>query len=72
MAGPKRSPLDFGFGERSFVQRFVLAEILGPPRARGRARIAPPPPIDEAAGDPGGDPAGAAPRSAGGAAPRKP
>jgi len=56
MAGPKRNPLDFGFGERSFVQRFILAEILGPPRARS-APVAPPP-VEPTAQDvtpPGGD-----------------
>ena len=44
MAGPKRNPLDFGFGERSFVQRFILAEILGPPRGRSHAPATPRPP----------------------------
>lgn len=43
MAGPKRNPLDFGFGERSFAQRFILAEILGPPRGRSTTPTAPPP-----------------------------
>lgn len=42
MAGPKRNPLDFGFGERSFVQRFLLAEILGPPKGRSHPPGAPP------------------------------
>jgi hypothetical protein len=42
MAGPKRNPLDFRFGERSFVQRFILAEILGPPKARSTPPVAPP------------------------------
>ena len=50
MAGPKRNPLDFGFGERSFVQRFILAEILGPPRARS-APVAPPRPVEPSAQD---------------------
>ncbi|HEX3479616.1 MAG TPA: hypothetical protein VHT91_31550 [Kofleriaceae bacterium] len=50
MAGPKRNPLDFGFGERSFVQRFILAEILGPPKAR--SPVAPPrPAVDDPAQD---------------------
>ena len=63
MAGPKRNPLDFGLGERSFVQRFILAEILGPPKAR--SRVAPPhPPVD----DPAQDPAEDATRPAGGEA----
>jgi len=34
MAETKRSPLDFGLGERGFVQRFILAEVLGPPKGR--------------------------------------
>ncbi|HEX4588956.1 MAG TPA: hypothetical protein VH120_03445, partial [Gemmataceae bacterium] len=51
MAGPKRNPLDFGFGERSFVQRFILAEILGPPKARS-APVAPPrSPVEPSAQD---------------------
>jgi hypothetical protein len=70
MAGPKRSPLDFGFGERSFVQRFVLAEILGPPRSRGRAQAAPRAPDAAADDDPSGAPAAAAPRSSSGEPPR--
>jgi hypothetical protein len=44
MARPKRNPLDFGFGQRSFAQRFILAEILGPPRGRSHAPAAPGPP----------------------------
>jgi hypothetical protein len=52
MAGPTRNPLDFGPGERSFAQRFILAEILGPPKARSTAAAAPPrPPVDSPAGD---------------------
>jgi hypothetical protein len=63
MAGPKRNPLDFGFGERSFVQRFILAEILGPPKARS-ALVAPPrPPVEPPAQD--------VPRPAGGEASAK-
>ena len=60
MAGPKRNPLDFGFGERSFVQRFILAEILGPPRGRSHAPAAPRPPGPPAddAPPPGGSGAG--------------
>ena len=58
MAGPNRNPLDFGFGERSFVQRFILAEILGPPKGR-RTPVEPPrPPVEPPAQDvtpPGGD-----------------
>jgi hypothetical protein len=46
MAGPKRNPLDFGLGERSFAQRFILAEILGPPKARSTS-VAPPRPAVE-------------------------
>jgi hypothetical protein len=45
MAGPSRNPLDFGLGERSFAQRFILAEILGPPKARTAAPAAPRPPV---------------------------
>jgi hypothetical protein len=45
MAGPNRNPLDFGFGERSFVQRFILAEILGPPKARCTPVAPPRPPV---------------------------
>lgn len=61
MAGPKRNPLDFGFGERSFVQRFILAEILGPPKARSTPPVAPPrPPVEDPAPDATG-PAGPAP-----------
>jgi hypothetical protein len=60
MAGPKRNPLDFGLDDRSFVQRFLLAEILGPPRARSHRPIAPAvapprppprPPVEEPADD---------------------
>ena len=41
MAEPKRNPLNFGLGDRSsFVQRFILAEVLGPPK--GRRVITPP------------------------------
>ena len=47
MAEPKRNPLDFGFGERSFVQRFLLAEILGPPKGRSHPPVAPPRPSVE-------------------------
>lgn len=46
MAGPKRNPLDFGLGERSFAQRFILAEILGPPKARTASPAVPRPPIE--------------------------
>lgn len=46
MAGPKRNPLDFGLGERSFAQRFILAEILGPPKGRPAAPAAPRPPVE--------------------------
>jgi len=51
MADRTRNPLDFGIGDRgSFVQRFVLAEVLGPPRGRARRRdlptVLPPPPAD--------------------------
>ena len=52
MAGPRRNPLDFGLGERSFAQRFILAEILGPPKALTppAASRRPPvePPVDDA------------------------
>jgi len=42
MAETKRSPLDFGLGERGFVQRFILAEVLGPPKGRApRGGVAP-------------------------------
>jgi len=61
MAGPKRNPLDFGFGERSFAQRFILAEILGPPRGRSRAPTAPRPPgppVSEGPADDAPPPAG--------------
>jgi len=52
MAGPNRKPLDFGLGERSFAQRFILAEILGPPKSRSTAAAAPPrPPVESSAGD---------------------
>jgi hypothetical protein len=67
MAGPKRNPLDFGFGERSFAQRFILAEILGPPKARTTPPVAPPRPAVEASADADADdatrPAGEAGRS---------
>jgi hypothetical protein len=49
MAGPTRNPLDFGFGERSFVQRFILAEILGPPKARTGPVAPPRPPVEPSA-----------------------
>jgi hypothetical protein len=65
MAGPKRNPLDFGFGERSFVQRFILAEILGPPRAQSRAPAAANPagpPLGEGPADDAAAPAGSAAR----------
>lgn len=51
MAGPKRNPLDLGLGERSFAQRFILAEILGPPKALTPPAPRPPPvepPADDA------------------------
>jgi hypothetical protein len=47
MAGPTRNPLDFGLGDGSFVQRFILAEILGPPKARSTPPVAPPRPAIE-------------------------
>jgi hypothetical protein len=81
MAGPKRNPLDFGLDERSFVQRFLLAEILGPPRARSHRPVAPPvapsiappgPPPVAPSGPPGEDPADDATRRAGRSALRKP
>lgn len=46
MAGPKRNPLDFGLGERSFAQRFILAEILGPPKALTPPAASPRPPVE--------------------------
>jgi len=65
MARPNRDPLDFGFGERSFVQRFILAEILGPPKGSSRAPAAYPP------GPPAGEgPADDAPPSGGSGAGR--
>jgi hypothetical protein len=64
MAGPKRNPLDFGFGAGSFVQRFLLAEILGPPRARSLPPAAPPrPPVERPADDPAPPAGGEAGRS---------
>ena len=51
MAGPKRNPLDFGFDERSFVQRFILAEILGPPKGRSTPVAPPRPPVEASAQD---------------------
>ena len=62
MAGPKRNPLDFGLGERSFAQRFILAEILGPPKARSIAPVAPPRPPAESPADDATRPAGGEPR----------
>jgi hypothetical protein len=41
MAGPNRNPLDLGLGDGSFVQRFILAEILGPPKARSTPPVRP-------------------------------
>ena len=76
MAEPKRSPLDFGFGEGSFVQRFILAEILGPPKGRSTPAVARPrPPVGDSPegappGDAPGDAAGDATGPAGHAASR--
>jgi len=61
MAEPKRNPLDFGLGERSFVQRFILAEILGPPKARSTPPVVPPRPPGENSAQDTTRPAGRAP-----------
>ena len=36
MAEPKRNPLVVPVAGNAFVQRFILAEILGPPKALDR------------------------------------
>jgi len=63
MAGPKRNLLDLGFGEGSFAQRFILAEILGPPKARSIPPVAPPRPAAESSAEDATTPAGEARRS---------